>query len=148
MKREIPQSPSIIVTDKPCSGAIVALFTGGGFFGAFFAGPLGDWLGRRLAIMIGAIIFCLGGGLQTGAQDVSYLYAGRVVAGLGVGILVMIVPLYQAEIAHPAIRGRITGLQQFMLGIGAAVASKLLPISLFGVSNILQHGLFTAQTFT
>ncbi|KAB8342956.1 hypothetical protein FH972_022552 [Carpinus fangiana] len=34
----------------------------------------------------------------------------------------MIVPLYQAEIAHPSIRGRITGLQQFMLGIGAAAA--------------------------
>lgn len=114
--------PSILLTLS--SGAIVALFTGGGFFGAFLAGPVGDWLGRRLAIMLGAIIFCLGGGLQTGAQGINYLYAGRVIAGLGVGVLVMIVPLYQAEIAHPAIRGRITGLQQFMLGIGAAVASK------------------------
>lgn len=27
-------------------------------------------------------------------------------------------PLYQAEIAHPSIRGRLTTLQQFMLGIG------------------------------
>lgn len=80
--------------------------------------------------MIGALIFCLGGGLQTGAQAVSYLYAGRVIAGFGVGILVMIVPLYQAEIAHPAIRGRITGLQQFMLGIGAAVASKFSLLSM------------------
>lgn len=34
----------------------------------------------------------------------------------------MIIPLYQAEIAHPSIRGRITSLQQFMLGIGALVA--------------------------
>ena len=39
-----------------------------------------------------------------------------------VGFLVMIIPLYQAEIAHPSIRGRITSLQQFMLGIGALVA--------------------------
>lgn len=35
----------------------------------------------------------------------------------------MIVPLYQAELAHPSIRGRITALQQFMLGIGALIAS-------------------------
>jgi len=35
----------------------------------------------------------------------------------------MIVPLYQAELAHPSIRGRITSLQQFMLGIGALVAT-------------------------
>jgi hypothetical protein len=39
-----------------------------------------------------------------------------------VGFLVMIVPLYQAELAHPSIRGTITALQQFMLGIGALVA--------------------------
>ena len=30
--------------------------------------------------------------------------------------------MYQSEIAHPSIRGRVTGLQQFMLGIGALVA--------------------------
>ena len=111
-------------------GAIVSLFTGGAFFGAAFAGPTGDWLGRRLTIVIGAAIFCLGGALQTGAQTVSYLYSGRCLAGLGVGFLVMIIPLYQAEIAHPSIRGRLTGLQQFMLGIGAAVASKVFPCKL------------------
>lgn len=72
---------------------------------------------------MGAVIFLLGGGLQTGAHNLSYLYAGRCIAGLGVGFLVMIIPLYQAELAHPSIRGRITSLQQFMLGIGALVAS-------------------------
>jgi len=30
------------------------------------------------------------GGLQTGAQSLHYLYAGRAIAGLGVGFLVMI----------------------------------------------------------
>jgi hypothetical protein len=44
-------------------------------------------------------------------------------------MLVMIVPMYQAEIAHPSIRGRVTGLQQFMLGIGAAVASEFLTLN-------------------
>ena len=69
------------------------------------------------------MIFILGGGLQTGAQSLDYLYAGRCLAGVGVGFLVMIVPLYQAELVHPDIRGRVTGLQQFMLGIGALIAS-------------------------
>jgi len=75
--------------------------------------------------MTGAIIFCLGGALQTGAQNLGYLYAGRAIAGIGIGFLVMIIPLYQAEIAHPSIRGRVTGLQQFMLGLGALTASTL-----------------------
>jgi hypothetical protein len=35
----------------------------------------------------------------------------------------MMIPLYQAEICHPSIRGRVTSLQQFMLGVGALCAS-------------------------
>ena len=58
-------------------GAVVSVFTGGAFIGAGLAGPCGDWLGRRLTVLIGAVIFILGGGLQTGAQALSYLYAGR-----------------------------------------------------------------------
>lgn len=48
-----------------------------------FAGPLGDWQGRKRTILVGAVIFLLGGGLQTGAQSLGYLYAGRAIAGLG-----------------------------------------------------------------
>ncbi|KAL2259063.1 hypothetical protein VTK26DRAFT_7389 [Humicola hyalothermophila] len=103
--------------------AVVSVFTGGAFFGAAAAGPMGDHFGRRWTIMAGALVFCLGGALQTGAQALSYMYAGRAIAGLGVGTLCMIVPLYQAELAHPGIRGRVTALQQFMLGIGALAAA-------------------------
>ncbi|KAG9683097.1 sugar transporter STL1, partial [Aureobasidium melanogenum] len=105
------------------TGAVVSVFTGGAFFGAFFAGPCGDKLGRKMTILIGSIVFIVGGALQTAAQNLHYLYAGHAIAGLGVGMLVMIIPLYQAELAHPSIRGRVTSLQQFMLGIGAFVAS-------------------------
>ncbi|KUJ22195.1 general substrate transporter [Mollisia scopiformis] len=92
------------------TGAVVSVFTGGAFFGAALAGPMGDWFGRRLTIMTGALIFCVGGSLQTAAQNLGYLYAGRAIAGL-------------AEIAHSSIRGRITGLQQFVLAVGALVAT-------------------------
>lgn len=51
------------------------------------------------------------------------LYVGRLFAGFGVGVLVMIVPQFQAEIAHPSIRGTVTALQQFFLGIGALVSN-------------------------
>jgi MFS family permease len=105
------------------TGAVVSVFTGGAFFGAGLGGPMGDRLGRRWTILIGSVIFCLGGALQTGAQALSYLYAGRAIAGLGIGILVMIIPVYQSELAHPDIRGRITSLQQFMLGVGALAAA-------------------------
>lgn len=51
------------------------------------------------------------------------LYAGRLIAGFGIGILVEIVPQFQAEIAHASIRGIVTSLQQAMLGIGALSAT-------------------------
>lgn len=82
------------------NGVVVSLFTGGAFCGAFFGGPAGDYLGRRLTIMIGAIVFLLGGGLQTGASSIEFLYSGRFFAGLGVGMLVMIIPLYQVRATH------------------------------------------------
>ncbi|KAF9698914.1 hypothetical protein EKO04_003340 [Ascochyta lentis] len=116
-------------------GAVVSLFTGGGFFGAMAAGPAADRVGRRFAIIIGAVTFILGGILQAVAQNISFLYAGRAIGGFGVGFLVMIVPLYQAEISHPSIRGRVTGLQQLMLGIGAVTATWLTHGTNTSISN-------------
>ncbi|KAF6800230.1 sugar transport protein [Colletotrichum sojae] len=104
-------------------GAVVSVFTGGAFIGAGCAGPTGDKLGRKMTILIGAAIFVLGGALQAAAQTLGYLYAGRALAGVGVGFLTMIIPLYQAELCHPSIRGRVTALQQFMLGVGALAAA-------------------------
>lgn len=81
-----------------------------------------------------ALIFIIGGCFQTAAQDLSWLYGGRSIAGLGVGFLVMIIPVYQGEIAHPSIRGRVTALQQFMLGIGSFIAGWL-SYGTFPISN-------------
>jgi MFS family permease len=104
-------------------GLVVSMFTAGAFFGAGAGGTLGDRIGRRGTIVVGAIVFLLGGGLQTGARNIHFLWTGRFISGLGVGVLCMIVPLYQAELAHPHIRGRITALQQLMIGIGAFIAT-------------------------
>ncbi|KAL4821931.1 MFS sugar transporter [Aspergillus spinulosporus] len=98
-------SPSLIdafQADATERGAVTSVFTGGAFFGAYFAGPLGDHAGRKWTIFVGALIFILGGLLQTAAQNFSYLYAGRSIAD---------------------IRGRITSLQQLMLGVGSLAAA-------------------------
>ncbi|GAB7348901.1 hypothetical protein MBLNU459_g7593t1 [Dothideomycetes sp. NU459] len=104
------------------SGTIVALFTAGAFFGAFGAGFC-DPLGRRGALALGSVLFMVGGILQTAAEAVAMLYVGRLIAGFGIGILVEIVPIFQAEISHASIRGILISLQQTMLGIGALAAS-------------------------
>ena len=88
-----------------------------------YVGSLADAIGRRASILAGCIVFLLGGTIQDSAQSIHYMYGGRFLAGMGIGMLAMLAPLYQAEIAHPSIRGRLTTLQQFMLGIGAPIAS-------------------------
>ncbi|CDK29386.1 unnamed protein product [Kuraishia capsulata CBS 1993] len=105
------------------TGLVVSLFTAGAFCGAFFAGFMSEYLGRRLTITGAAIVFLFGSGLQAGAQNMKFLLSGRFIGGLGVGIFTMIIPLYQAELAHPRIRGSVTALQQFFLGIGSLCAS-------------------------
>ncbi|KAJ6573225.1 general substrate transporter [Mycena sp. CBHHK59/15] len=107
-------------------GLIVSIFVLkvlGCFFGMIPVAYLADFLGRRITIQIGAAVYIIGGALQTGARNMDMMLAGRFFAGFGVGIMSDLAPLYQAEIAHPSIRGRLTTLQQFMLGIGAFSAS-------------------------
>ncbi|KAJ6620013.1 general substrate transporter [Mycena sp. CBHHK59/15] len=104
-------------------GAIVSTFAGGCFFGAAAAGTLATRVGRKRTIQLGALVAVLGCSLQTGAQNVSYLIVGRLIAGFAIGCLSMVVPLYQSEIAPPAIRGFLTGLTQFMISIGFLVAN-------------------------
>ncbi|KFY28382.1 hypothetical protein V491_00490 [Pseudogymnoascus sp. VKM F-3775] len=135
---EVIECDTLLERFKPTdaqTGAIVSLFTGGAVFGAILAAPTADYVGRRWTIFIGCIVFILGGILQTAAQNLSFLWSGRFIAGLGVGFLTMIVPLYQAEISHPSIRGRITALQQFMLGIGSLIAGWVSYGTYIGLSN-------------
>lgn len=109
--------------DDSILGAVVSTFAGGCFFGAMSAGWLADRIGRKRTIQVGSAVAVLGCSLQTGAQNISYLMVGRVIAGLAIGCLSMIVPLYQSEIAPPEMRGFLTGMTQFMIGMGFLVAN-------------------------
>jgi MFS family permease len=68
------------------SGTVVALFTGGCFTGALGAG-FSDRLGRRGTILMACCIFVVGGTIQTAGVTIGMLYAGRFIAGIGVGFL-------------------------------------------------------------
>ncbi|EKD05555.1 glucose transporter [Trichosporon asahii var. asahii CBS 8904] len=104
-------------------GFITSSLLLGAFVGCIPASLIADMFSRRVAITVGAVTFLLGGALQTGATNKEFMMAGRFFAGMSIGQLALLVPLYQSEIAHPSIRGRLTTLQQFFLGIGALTAA-------------------------
>ncbi|KZT35508.1 general substrate transporter [Sistotremastrum suecicum HHB10207 ss-3] len=110
-------------SDDPRSSAVVATFTGGCFFGAAAAGWSSDRLGRKRTIQIGCLWALLGCALQAGGSNIATLMVGRIIAGFAIGILSMVVPLYNTEIAPPKIRGFIVGLAQQMIGIGFIAAN-------------------------
>ncbi|KIY73957.1 general substrate transporter [Cylindrobasidium torrendii FP15055 ss-10] len=109
--------------DPNLKGLIASIFVLGCFFGMFPVAYMADTLGRRKTILTGGLIYIVGGALQTASPNMDMMLAGRFFAGFGSGIMSDLAPIYQAEIAHPSIRGRLTTLQQFMLGIGAFIAS-------------------------
>jgi MFS family permease len=66
---------------------------------SLLAAPLADKYGRRITLRAGAIIFTIGGAIQTLCTGYMVMIIGRITSGFGVGMLSMIVPIYQARFA-------------------------------------------------
>lgn len=88
------------------SGLIVGLMSIGTMIGALAASPLADRFGRKLSITFWCIIHMVGIIVQISTESRWYQVAvGRLVAGLGVGALSSVVPMYQSESAPRQVRG-------------------------------------------
>lgn len=90
--------------------------------GAYLAGRLADRWGRTRVMILAAVLFtasAIGSGLAFGPWD---LIVWRIVGGLGVGAASVIAPAYIAEVAPPAIRGRLGSLQQLAIVSGIFLA--------------------------
>ncbi|CZS88215.1 probable monosaccharide transporter [Rhynchosporium agropyri] len=106
------------------SALIVSILSAGTFFGALAAAPIADKIGRRWGLIAStAIVFNLGVILQTAATKSPMFIAGRFFAGLGVGLISAMIPLYQSETAPKWIRGVIVGSYQLAITIGLLLAS-------------------------
>lgn len=97
---------------------IVSAVLGGGSLATLCSGPFADRFGRRFSINISAVIFIIGTLLLVFASSVSEVMAGRLVQGIGVGIITIVVPLYMAETMPSHLRGRGIALFQLCLTFG------------------------------
>ncbi|XWX02070.1 hypothetical protein V2A60_010102 [Cordyceps javanica] len=85
--------------------------------GALISGPLGDMMGRKKCVRLGAFIYFFSAFIQMFAPDFGTFVAGRTIQGLGVGFLSMTVPIIQTEIAAPHRRGLMVGIEYtFLIG--------------------------------
>ena len=90
---------------------MVAILEVGAFVASLSVGRIGDIIGRRRTILYGSIIFFVGGVLQTFANGMPMMLLGRITAGVGVGALSTIVPVYQSEISPPHNRGKLACIE-------------------------------------
>jgi sugar porter (SP) family MFS transporter len=104
---------------------VVSILSAGTFFGALLAYPMADMVGRRKGLIASCAVFALGVGLQLDTKWTTFII-GRVIAGLGVGLVSCLVPMYQSECAPKSIRGAIVGLYQLAITIGALLAAVCL----------------------
>lgn len=86
------------------------------------AGPLSDRIGRRLVLTIAAVLYAVSAVGSALAPSFLFLVIARMVGGLGVGASLIIAPMYIAEIAPPAMRGRLVSFNQLNIVIGISVA--------------------------
>ncbi|KAG6335954.1 hypothetical protein ID866_3130 [Astraeus odoratus] len=90
--------------------------------GSLLNGPVCDKIGRKRNIMASVVVFLIGSALQTGATAEKHLFIGRAIAGLSVGALTHVVPMYLAEISSANIRGALVALQQLSITLGILVS--------------------------
>jgi MFS transporter, SP family, sugar:H+ symporter len=84
---------------------------------------MADIVGRKWGLVLACLIFSTGVALQTAATKLALFDVGRVGAGLGVGLVSTLVPMYQSECSPKWIRGAIVGLYQWGITIGLLLAA-------------------------
>lgn len=105
------------------SGLIVALLSVGTLIGALIAAPISDKFGRKYSIIFWNLIFDVGVIVQITTTDKWYQVAvGRWVAGLGVGGLSVLTPMYQSETAPRYVRGALVSCYQLFITLGIFTA--------------------------
>ncbi|MCF3946549.1 sugar porter family MFS transporter [Acidiphilium sp. AL] len=113
-------------------GVVVAIALAAAAVGAAFAGSLSDSFGRRIILLITALIFIVGALVSAVAWSVAILLLGRVLVGAAIGVASMLTPMYLSEISPPEKRGAIVTINQFYITLGIVVS--------YGVGFLLSHG--------
>lgn len=81
-------------------GLVVAIFELGAWATTYPTSWFMDNIGRRWTIMVGSLIFIVGGILQTVSSTIVQIMFGRLIAGFGIGFLSTVLPVYTAELGR------------------------------------------------
>ncbi len=103
-------------------GFSVSCIIWGAILGNLIAGPISDKLGRKPSLLIAALLFTATGLICAFANSIELFIFGRLIGGVGVGIAILVAPVYIAEIAPAKKRGWLVSFNQLLIVIGLSAA--------------------------
>ena len=87
-----------------------------------FAGPISDKLGRNVVLKYAALLYFFSAILSAVAPSFLILVIARLIAGIGVGVSLILAPMYIAEISPAEKRGKMVSFNQLNIVIGISLA--------------------------
>ena len=94
----------------------------GAIFGNFAVGYIIDRFGCKPSLILTAILFMVGAAGTALAPSIIPFIICKFIAGLGVGIAILVAPMIIAEVAPPKQRGWLVSFNQLNIVIGLSVA--------------------------
>ncbi len=94
----------------------------GAIIGAALGGKLADRFGRKITLIIMAIIFAAGAILTAIATNLELFVAFRILVGIGIGASSVVAPMYTTELVPARVRGQMVFLFQLAVTVGILVA--------------------------
>lgn len=114
----IAQVTTLFQLDALQQGWYVGCALVGSIFGVLFAGVLSDKFGRKLTMILSAILFSTSAVGCALCADFNQLVIYRIIGGVGIGVVSIISPLYISELAVAQYRGRLVSLYQLAVTVG------------------------------
>ncbi|GAD97952.1 hypothetical protein FG04062.1 [Paecilomyces variotii No. 5] len=103
------QFPAINITtgngNAKLQGFVIASYNVGCWAGSLFTMVIGEPLGRKKTIVIGATVLAVGTVLQCSAFGLPQLIVGRIITGIGNGVITSTIPVWHAELVRATNRG-------------------------------------------
>lgn len=90
----------------------------GSIGGVAVAGMLGDFLGRKKAMIVSAVLFSVSAIGCALCSDFNQLVVYRIIGGAGIGVASIVCPLYISELTAAQYRGRMVSLYQLAVTVG------------------------------
>ncbi len=94
----------------------------GAIGGNIIAGRLADRFGRRNILKLTAVLFAASAIITALSFNIVIFLFARILGGLGVGMAILVAPMYIAEIAPKKMRGRLVTFNQLNIVLGISIA--------------------------